>query len=106
MTNVQIKNLPQLHLSNLLKRRKQTLRKFVTDLGVTSYDGLVKLCQTIGVIPPSESEYNTVIPVAVNSPQDGIVVIADPEDMVVPEVEEPVKSRRGRRKKTEDDTNE
>jgi hypothetical protein len=59
----------------LLRRRGLTFETWARAAGVSSYSGLVAWCDGIGAIPPSEDVWRTYMPVAVNAPPDGIVVV-------------------------------
>lgn len=99
----QLKNMPQLRLHDLLRRRKTTLIRFLEESGIVNYVGLVTKCNDIGVAPPSEEEYAATCPPTVSSPADGVIVIAPVE---VEQVEESVEASRRRRKKQIVDTTE
>lgn len=75
MSNIKLKNMPQLTLADVLRRRKSTLAAFVKESSVQSYAGLVELCHNLGMAPPPEDEYMKLNPRPVTSQQDGIVVI-------------------------------
>jgi hypothetical protein len=79
MSKVVVRNLPQMKLSDLLRRRKTSLKKFVNDLGISTYDSLKENCSRIGVQPPQEDEWLKVRDGFVTSPTEGIVVIDPPE---------------------------
>src|SRR5689334_11677525 len=97
---VVVKNMPKLKLSDLLRRRKMTLRALLDEFGITTYEGLVIRCDRMGCAAPSEAEFKVAYPVGpVNSPTEGVVVLEpppvvdditgrqiDPEAPVVPEV--------------------
>ena len=72
------KHQPRLKLSDLIRRRKTTLKQMLTDRGLSTYTALVHWCDRIGVMPPSEKEFNDVMPSPVNSPQEGVVVLEAP----------------------------
>lgn len=75
MSRIQVKNLPRLKLSNLLRRRKMTLRQLLDEFGITTYDSLIERCNRMGVAPPDENEFLAVAPVPVNNPSEGVFVI-------------------------------
>lgn len=82
MSNVRLKNMPILSLADVLRRRKQTLKSFVDESGQQSYEGLVVLCNKLGMSPPDEETYTKEVnPPLVTSQQDGVVVL-DPPPMV------------------------
>jgi hypothetical protein len=72
------KHQPRLKLSDLLRRRKTTLKQMLLDRGITAYGTLVIWCDRIGVLPPTEEEFHEVVPVPVNSAQEGVVVLEPP----------------------------
>lgn len=72
------KHQPRLKLSDLIRRRKTTLKQMITDRGITTYTALAHWCERIGVLPPTEKEFSDVMPVPVNSPQEGVVVLEAP----------------------------
>ena len=97
---VVVKNMPKLKLSDLLRRRKMTLRALLDEFGITTYGGLLVRCERMGCAPPTEAEFKVAYPdKPVNSPQEGVVVLEpppviddisgrkiDPEAPVAPEV--------------------
>ena len=72
------KHQPRLKLSDLLRRRKTTLKQMFVDRGITAYQTLVNWCDRIGVVPPTEKEFREVAPEPVNSAQEGVVVLEPP----------------------------
>lgn len=75
MSRIQVKNLPRLKLSNLLRRRKMTLRQLLDEFGITTYDSLIERCNRMGVAPPTEDEFLVVAPIPVNNPSEGVFVV-------------------------------
>lgn len=69
------KNQPRLKLSDLLRRRKMHLKQMLDERGITAYETLAIWCHRIGVVPPTEAEFREVMPVRINSPQEGVVVL-------------------------------
>ena len=74
-----IKGQQPLSLFDLLRKRKVTLAKFAKDCGVTAYVALTKKCNSIGVTPPTEEQFNEAIGGVFSSPQEGIVVLDSPQ---------------------------
>lgn len=78
-------SVPKFGLMNLLKRRKSTLKLFLSEFGITTYAGLCEMCQKIGVAPPTEQIFNNSLSVDkmnVNNPSEGVVVIQiEPEQI-------------------------
>lgn len=85
---LQKKSLSKLNLTDLLRKKRSNLENFLKETGIFSYELLVSRCASIGVVPPSETEFLKIRgggPVAkVSSPTEGIVVL-EPEP---PEVQE------------------
>ena len=77
MSNVELKNTPNVTLAMLIKRRKTTLEQFLKAAGVQSYPGLKTLCSRLGVQPPDLETYVKATDTSgpVTSQSDGIVVI-------------------------------
>lgn len=73
--HVTLKNLPRLHLADLLRRRKTTLTAFIQEAGIQAYGALVERCAALGVQPPTEAEYTVIVPERVSSQQDGVIVV-------------------------------
>lgn len=71
------KNLPRLKLTDLLRRRRMGLKQLLTELGITTYEGLCIRCARLGVVSPTIDEFEVVIPpmMQVNSPQEGVIVL-------------------------------
>lgn len=75
----QKKSVSKLALTDLLRRKKTNLAKYLSDNGILSYELLLSRCFSIGVIAPSEDQflkargdsniYNF------SSPTEGIVVL-------------------------------
>ena len=63
----------------LLRRRGLSFEAWAASTGVSSYAEVVRWCDRIGAIPPSEAEWLSYMPAPVNAPTDGIVVV-DVED--------------------------
>lgn len=75
MSRIQVKNLPHLKLSDLLRRRKMTLRQLLDEFGITTYDGLIERCNRMGVAPPPVEDFLKIAPEPVNNPSEGVFVI-------------------------------
>ena len=75
---VRLKNLPKLSLVVLLKRRKKSLKQFMDEFGITTYEELKSRCERIGVVEPSVEAFRQVNPTIVNSPTEGVLVLGAP----------------------------
>lgn len=55
----------------------------IDDFGVVTYAGLVGWCDRLGVVPPTQEEFDAAMPpVLVNSPQEGVIVLEPlPDDV-------------------------
>lgn len=72
--------MPKLGLGDLLRRRKMTLKTFMTEHGLTTYGTLVNRCNHMGVAPPDEATFNVEFPLPIASdPQGGVVIVSDPD---------------------------
>jgi len=93
-----IKGLPPIKLENILRKKKTTLKSFLSSSGIFSYQTLLQKCEKMGVSPPSEKEFREAVgDVAVSSPQEGIIVLDSPallketgEKLDVDQVKQPV----------------
>ncbi len=83
MTRINLPNQPRLKLTDVLKRRKSTLKQFIDEHGITTLGGLNEACHRLGVAGPTEDEFHAVVPrtPAVSNPQEGVVVV-DPLPIV------------------------
>jgi len=100
------RSLSKVNLSDILRRRKKTLRDFLVENGIVTYDTLVTRCGSMGVVPPSVETFNEVTgktseaEFIASSPTEGVVVLDPPalveentgklqalEDVPAPEVE-------------------
>lgn len=57
---IRLKNVTKPKLSALLQRRRTSLQKFILEHELVSYDELVSCCDTLGVLPPTFDEYESV----------------------------------------------
>ncbi len=69
---------PKLTLHALLRRRRSSLASFVKELGVTTHAGLARWCDRMGVVSPTQAEFEAIFPQKVNSPMEGVVVLEAP----------------------------
>lgn len=80
MSNIKVKNVPRLKLTDLLRRRKMTLKSFMDEFGITTYEALAIRCKRLGVQTPDESAFTELNMPLVSSPTEGVVVLVAPED--------------------------
>ena len=90
MSNIRVKNVPRLKLGDLLRRRKMSLKTFMDEFGVTTYEALTFRCKRLGVQAPEESEFKALNMPMVSDPSEGVIVLAAPI-----EIDEPQKIRNG-----------
>lgn len=65
----------QIRLEDLLRRRKSTLKQFLKDRGITTYEGLDSTCKRLGVLTPQQSSFTECVDRYVSNPAAGVVVI-------------------------------
>lgn len=71
---------PNIKLLDLLRKRRISLKKFISDFGINSFESLRLRCERMGVVPPAESKFNEVKgDEFVNSPTEGILVLEAPK---------------------------
>ena len=78
MAHFKIKGLPPIRLVDLLRKKKTTLKQFLSNSGIAAYATLQQKCDKMGVSAPSEEEFWEVIGTAISSPQEGVVVLDPP----------------------------
>ena len=78
MSRIYVKNLPRLKLTDLLRRRKTTLKSLLDEFGITTYEGLLARCERMGVAPPTMEQFMATSPPVVNSPPEGVLVLEAP----------------------------
>ena len=75
----QKKSVSKLALTDLLRRKRTNLAKYLTDSSICTYELLLSRCFSIGVIAPSEEQFlkarGTGNLCEVSSPCEGIVVL-------------------------------
>jgi len=72
---VHIKSSSSLTLLKLLKRRRMSLKQFLDEQAITTYEGLKNRCRNLGVVPPTESEYGHTSPSTVTNQAEGLIVL-------------------------------
>ena len=75
----QKKSVSKIALTDLLRRKRTNLGKYLADNGIFSYELLLSRCFSIGVIPPTEDQFLKARGLnglcEVSSPTEGIVVL-------------------------------
>ena len=76
----QKKSVSKIALTDLLRRKRTNLGKYISENGIFSYELLVSRCFSVGVIPPTEEQFSKAggsvgVHAAVSSPTEGIVVL-------------------------------
>lgn len=66
----------QIKLDDLLRRRKSTLKDFIKDRGITTYEGLDSTCKRLGVLTPDHSAFIECVGRYVSNPAAGVVVVS------------------------------
>jgi len=79
------KSISKVSLLSVLKRRKSGLKSFLQETGIVTYELLKNRCDSMGVIPPEESEFLDAVGVTsadaprnVSSPTEGLIVLDPP----------------------------
>jgi hypothetical protein len=70
-----------IRLIDLVRRRKSTLAQTFSDLGITTYEGCLNMCASMGVEPPDERDFDRALGrnrQPVNDPQEGVIVVDTP----------------------------
>jgi len=85
---LQNKSYSKVKLIDILTKRKKTLKMFLKEMGIVTFESLKMRCNNMGVLPPSQKEYddamgNPVIP-EISSPTEGIVVLSVPQEETFP----------------------
>lgn len=95
------KEIIKLELSKLLKRRKLTLKRFLEDFAITTYDQLVRTCEGMGVVPHSLDDFNAAFPKTVTNPAEGVAVFeaASSVEDTIEVLDEAPKQRRKNKKR-------
>ena len=68
---------PKLTLDRLLRRRKTTLKRWLEEIGLTTYPDVLQKCKRLGILPPSEEEFLVAWPTPVTNPTSGVVVLPE-----------------------------
>ena len=80
---LQKKSLSKVTLISLLRRRKNSFKTFLEQNGIVTYERLISRCSSLGVVSPTEEQFNNELGVGLrttSSPTDGIVVVViEPE---------------------------
>jgi len=81
---LQQKSISKLTLESLLRKKRSNLQSFLKEAGIATYDRLVSRCDSIGVVPPTETQFRETMGNPTihefSSPTDGIVVLNPPPD--------------------------
>lgn len=102
------KSLSKLSLTNLLRRKRSDLKRFLTESGITTYETLKVRCSSLGVLVPSQDEFKDALGVTdvpnVSSPTEGVVVlnptvVSDESSSSTENVDPPVNAKFKRKKK-------
>lgn len=118
---MKIKNMPNLSLLALLKRRKTTLKKYVDELGLHTYASLTSHCDSLGVSTPTQEQYKQAMPDDVSVPEEGVIVLPptqkknieenvdddgeEPTNPNIPSLKKKMSSKRKKQERIEEDSN-
>lgn len=79
------RSISKVTLINVLKRRKSSLKRFLEETGIVTYELLRTRCDSMGVIPPEEQEFLDTTgtyaegTATVSSPAEGVIVLNPPK---------------------------
>jgi hypothetical protein len=82
------RSLSKVSLTDILRRRKKSLREFLLENGIVTYETLTTRCSSMGVLPPSIASFNEAAgktseaQFMASSPTEGVVVL-DPPTLVM-----------------------
>jgi len=91
-------SLSKVGLSDVLRRRRSNLSKFLKEMGIVTYDLLVERCNSMGVVPPPKKDFYAATGRAegeapvVSSPTEGVIVLDPPVVLEAPRAEDPLAS--------------
>jgi hypothetical protein len=77
-------SLSKVSLSDVLRKRRTNLKKFLDDSGIVTYELLAARCASMGVLVPAEDEFNLAKGIdssmtpEVSSPTEGVLVLNSP----------------------------
>jgi len=77
-------SLSKVSLSDVLRKRRTNLKKFLDDSGIVTYELLTSRCSSMGVLVPSEDDFNSAKGInpnmtpEVSSPTEGVLVLDSP----------------------------
>jgi hypothetical protein len=78
-----------------------TLKNFADECGITTYNGILNHCDRLGVVPPTQSEFDDALGTQfVSNPMEGVVVL-EPASVVLDHNDDTKKKKK--RSKTLDD---
>ena len=82
---LQKRSYSKVSLGDLLRRKKKSLKQFLDEVGIVTYELLITRCQAMGVNPPSEEDFknamgNPLLP-ETSSPTEGVVVLSPPAEI-------------------------
>ena len=78
MSNYTVRGLPPIKLMDLLRKRRTSLKDFLKNSGIVSYNTLLSMCNNMGVAPPEEEVFKNSIGDNYSSPQEGVIVLDPP----------------------------
>lgn len=78
MAIIKLRNTSKLRLTDLLRKRRLDLKKYVEELGIVTYESLVSRCDRMGLAAPTREEFNKLGVQVASSPSEGIVILEPP----------------------------
>jgi hypothetical protein len=85
MSRIVVKNLPQIKLVDLLKKKRVSLKEFIHNGGIHSFEALKERCSRMGVQSPSSEEWEKSKQEVTTTPTEGIIVLEPIVNEEIPE---------------------
>lgn len=83
---LQSRNYSKVTLNDILRKKRKTLKQFLNEMGIVTYELLKSRCQTMGIQPPDEQDFNNTLgnPLVpeTSSPTEGVIVLAPLEEKI------------------------
>ena len=89
MSRIRLRNTSRLRLTDMLRKRKMTLKMFVDELGITTHESLIARCNRMGVEAPSVEEFSKLGIAIVTNPTEGVIVL-EPPPVILEQTGKPV----------------
>jgi len=94
---LQAESISKVALTDVLKRRRTSLKRYLDENGIVTYELLVSRCKSMGFVPPSQELFAEVTGKGVDSapdissPTEGVIVL-DPPTIISEKTGEPIET--------------